>query len=74
MADGSEQMSICDMTNLYVGYNDVEDFRVLIFASDVNNANEIAEEYRKDSDMQGVFDVGCYHNKQIRFDCDYILS
>lgn len=67
-------MGVNDITNLYVGYNAIEEFCVLINAPDINKANEIAEGYRVDSDMQDFFIVKRYQNENIRFDCDYVLE
>ena len=67
-------MNINDIGHLYVGFNVDEDFRVLIRASDINTAYNIAEEYRIDSNMQGFFQLKSYQNEKIRFDCDYILE
>ena len=66
-------MKVNDTTNLYVGYNNVEDFRILICATDNEKANLIAEEYLKDSGMEGSFFIDSSYNKNLRFDCDYIL-
>ena len=71
-------MKINDMTNLYVGYNEKEDFRILICSFDgKKGAEEIAEEYRIDSDMEGEFEILEFADSNVHFnvsfDCDYAL-
>lgn len=62
-------------TNLYIGYNNEEDFRILICAFDKIEANELANEYRCDSNMQGEFEVTETEKiDDIHFDCDYVIS
>lgn len=34
-----------NFTNLFIGYNEEEDFRVLICALDIEEANEIARQF-----------------------------
>lgn len=62
--------------NVFLGYNEEEDFRILISAWSKAEAIDLAEGYRKDAGLQGKFDVSeapeCIDN--IRFDCDYIVT
>lgn len=66
-------MKINDMTNLFVGHNDKEDFTVLICALDTIEAKEIANTYAFDTNLKGEFVVSEYKGNE-EFDCDYILS
>ena len=63
-------------TNLFIGYNEIEDFRILICAFDTEEASELAEEYRVDSNMDGHFDISepIMSIDNTHFDCDYVIS
>ena len=66
-------MKIHEMTNLFVGYNETEDFKILICAFDVIEAQELAREYGHEANLKGSWkilepDVGD------RFDCDYVIA
>ena len=66
-------MKIYEMTNLFVGYNEEEDFKILICAFDSVEAHELARQYGFDSNLKGSWkildlDVGD------RFDCDYVIA
>ena len=50
-------MKITNMTNLWIGYNCKEDFRVLICAEDEIEAQRIANEYCSDNKMEGEFEI-----------------
>lgn len=69
-------MKFSEMTNLFIGYNEYEGFRILICAGCANEASEIAEEYRVDSKLDGKFKI--YDPPAdiaaISFDCDYIVK
>ena len=67
-------MKINELTNLWVGYNDAEDFKVLIVALDKEEAQEIVNEYCLDSHMEGKFEITEYDNTETQFDCDYVLT
>lgn len=66
-------MKIIDMNNLWVGYNKVENFQVLICANDEEEAQIIANEYKSDSNFEGDFTISEFTNPNTTFDCDYIL-
>ena len=66
-------MKVTEMSNLWVGYNKDEDFRVLICAEDKQEAVEIAASYRSDSDMGGKFEISEFDSADTHFDCDYVL-
>lgn len=66
-------MKVTEMTNLWVGYNETEDFQVLICALDMEEAQEIASEYLLDSNMEGKFEIREFSRFDTRFDCEYVL-
>lgn len=67
-------MKINDMTNLYVGYNKEEDFRILICSFDgKEGAEKIAEEYRIDTEMNKTFEISEFVDINTHFDCDYVI-
>lgn len=63
-------------TILFSGYNEVEDFRILIRAVDKEQANRLAEEYRLDSKFNGSFEIQEIKNGigNMHFDCDYVIA
>lgn len=63
-------------TNLFIGYNKEEDFRILICAFDKEEAQELANEYRFDSNLEGKFEIKEIENgiDNIHFDCDYVIA
>ena len=63
-------------TNLFIGYNAKEDFRILICAFDEIDAQELANEYRFDSNLDGNFEIQEIENgiDDIHFDCDYVIA
>lgn len=67
-------MKINDLTNLWVGYNEAENFRVLICALDTKEAQEIANIYRLESGMEGSFMISEFTDVTTSFDCDYVLT
>lgn len=72
-------MRINELDNIYIGYNWTEEFRILIFACDKNQAYEVAEGYRKNAGMEGEFEISELPKdiedlKNLRFDCDYAIS
>lgn len=67
-------MKVNELTNLWVGYNATEDFRVLICALDNIEAQDTANEYCNDTQMNGSFEVTEFTDMETHFDCDYILT
>lgn len=67
-------MNVNELTNLFVGYNKTENFKVLICAGDEEEAQEIADDYCEVSDMDGCFVINEFSNINTRFDCDYVLT
>lgn len=63
-------------TNLFIGYNREEDFRILICAFDKEEALELANEYRFDAGLEGYFEIEEIESEitNIHFDCDYIIA
>jgi hypothetical protein len=69
----NNHMKITDMTNLWMAYNEEEDFTVVICANEEREAQEIADEYCEDAGLQGKFIVGDF-DMDTCIDCDYILT
>lgn len=67
-------MKINELTNLWVGINEAEDFKVLIVALDREEAQEIADSYCLDSHMEGDFIIKEFLDINEHFDCDYALE
>ena len=65
-------MKAHEMTNLYVGYNEEEDFRILICALDANEAHELARQYGLDSKLKGTWVIQDL-DANTQFDCDYVI-
>lgn len=63
-------------TNLFIGYNEEEDFRILICALDKEEAQVLANDYRFDSKLKGSFEIQDIEDgiDNVRFDCDYVIS
>lgn len=63
-------------TNLFIGYNREEDFRILICAFDEEEALELANEYRFDAGLEGHFEIEEIEDEitNIHFDCDYVIA
>lgn len=62
--------------NLFIGYNNEEDFRILICAWCEEEAQELADEYCAEAKLGGHFDVSEIEEKldEIHFDCDYVIA
>lgn len=67
-------MKINELNNLWIGLNEEENFKVLICALDAEEAQEIAENYRLDSHMEGNFAITEFSDVNTVFDCDYVLT
>ncbi len=63
-------------TILFSGYNEEEDFRILIRAVDKEQASRLAEGYRLDSKFNGSFEIQEIKNgiDNMHFDCDYVIA
>lgn len=63
-------------TNLFIGYNREENFRILICAFDKIEARELAEEYRFDAGLEGKFEIEEFNDEMVamHFDCDYVIA
>ena len=65
-----------EMQNLFIGYNEDEDFRILICAFDKQDAHELARAYGLDAHLEGkwtITEVECDVD-DIHFDCDYVIA
>lgn len=62
--------------NLFSGYNQEEDFRILICAIDKEEAGRLAEEYRLDSKLSGRFEIEETEKEvhNMHFDCDHVIT
>ena len=67
-------MKVNDLRNLWVGFNEAEKYTALICALDEQEAYEIAEEYKIESYMGGIFIISEFTDVNTKFDCDYVLS
>ena len=67
-------MTVNELTNLWVGYNAEENFKILICALDEQEAYEIAESYRVDSHMESKFEIKEFLDVEEKFDCDYVVT
>lgn len=62
-------------SNLFVGYNRKEDFRILICAFDESEAKELSNEYKCDARLKGDFEITEAEKiDDIHFDCDYVIA
>lgn len=67
-------MKINELTNLWVGTNKTENFKILIVALDKTEAQKIANEYCLDSHMSGDFTINELLDVNEKFDCDYVIT
>lgn len=67
-------MKVNDLANLYVCYNEEENFRLLVCAMDPGEAQEIAKGYCADTKMEGTFEIEEFNDTDLHFDCDYVLT
>lgn len=65
-----------EMQNIFVGYNEEEDFRILICAFDKQEAYEIVREYAFDANLEGEWEISetTADSNNTHFDCDYIIT
>ena len=66
-------MKVHEMTNLFVGYNEEENFRIIICASDSTEAHELARQYGFDSKLKGSWEIQGL-DIDTHFDCDYVIA
>ena len=67
-------MKITDLSGLYVAYSKYENFRILVAATDIYDANEIARNYFEDAGiMYETVDIEEFTDTNTKFDCDYII-
>lgn len=67
---------LASFTNLFIGYNKEENFRILICAWDESEAEELAEGYRIDAKMDGKFVISEPQTDDCNdaYSCDYVIS
>lgn len=65
-----------EMQNLFIGYNEEEDFRILICAFDEIEAQELARVYGFDSKLKGNWYISELDedDNDLHFDCDYVIA
>ena len=70
-------MTIDEMTNLFVGYNEYEDMRILICAFDEGEAMEVARDYAMDTGLSSDpsdWTITEYEDVTMDFNCDYVIT
>ena len=68
-------MTIKDMTNLYVAYNETEDFTIFVIACDQREAEAKANDYGNDAGLDGEFEVlDANIEPDMKVDADYIIN
>lgn len=67
-------MKVNDLNNLWVGYNETENFRVLVCAADIEEAQKLADEYCLNSHKENGFEITAFSRTDMQFDCDYVLT
>lgn len=67
-------MRVCDLNNLYVGYNKTENFRILICACDIEEAADIAEQYGEDSQLANDWTIAEFTDINTKFDTDSVIT
>ena len=65
-----------EMQNLFIGYNENEDFRILICALDEIEAIELAREYGLEAHLKGEWKITETDPNidNTHFDCDYVIA
>ena len=65
-----------EMQNLFIGYNEEEDFRILICAFDGIEAAELAREYGFEAHIEGKWKITETDPNidNTHFDCDYVIA
>ena len=70
-------MKITELTNLFVGYNKSEDFRVLICALDSEEAMNIVRGYAACAHLSSDpsdWSISELKDVNTHFDCDYVIT
>lgn len=68
-------MTIKDMTNLYVAYNETEDITIYVIAYDSTEAESKANEYGEDAGLSGTFEIlDANIDPEMKVDADYIIN
>ena len=67
-------MKVTELNGLYVGHWIDEDFRVLIAASDEDEAADVALDYGHDAGLTGSLEIEDFSYLEMEFDCDSVIS
>lgn len=68
-------MTIKDMTNLYVAYNETEDITIYVIAYDSTEAESKANGYGEDAGLNGTFEILDVNiDPEMKVDADYIIN
>lgn len=67
-------MKINELLNLWSAFNIKENFRILIYAKDISEAQKVAVQYKIDTNMDGDFVIEDDFKLDSNFDCDYVIS
>lgn len=67
-------MKVTELDGLYVGHWIDEDFRVLIAASDEDEAEDVALDYGHDAGLTGSLEIEDFSYLEMEFDCDSVIS
>ena len=65
-----------EMQNLFIGYNEDKNFRVLICAFDIHEADEVLRGYALDAGLEGDWEITETgpNTSKLHFDCDYVIT
>lgn len=66
--------TITDMTNLWVGSYDDDNFKVLICAPNEQEAKRAAMQFGKKSGMEDTPQITQFDNIGTPFNCDYVVT
>lgn len=67
-------MKVADMLNLYTAYNEAADYRILVLAADVADAQHVVQGYATESEIKGTFLVTETVDTCVNYDCDRVIS
>lgn len=67
-------MKVADMLNLYTAYNEAADYRILVLAADVADAQHVVQMYATESAIKGTFMVTETVDTCANYDCDHVIS
>lgn len=67
-------MKVEDMLNLYTAYNEAVDYRILVLAADVEDAQHVVQVYAAESAIKGTFLITETVDTCANYDCDRVIS